>query len=62
MLKLYFKELIDLFPSFGSFLGYRKYDGKYENYLSKDLGTKFNELMTKYRKKLMKNNIGLKEV
>jgi len=55
MLKLYFKELIDLFPSFGSFLGYRKYDDKYENYLSKDLGDKFNVLMMKYRKKLIKN-------
>jgi uncharacterized protein (DUF885 family) len=55
MLKSYFKELIDICPSFGSFLGYRKYDNRYENFLHKDVGNRFHELNVKYRKKLMKH-------
>lgn len=54
MLKLYFKELMDIVPSFGSFLGYRKYDDRYENYLQKDFGKAFYALNVKYRKKLLK--------
>ena len=48
-LKNYFNDIIKLNPSFGSFLGYRKYDGDYENSLSPTYRKKYKTLLQKYK-------------
>ena len=48
-LKNYFNDIIKLNPSFGSFLGYRKYDGDYENGLSPEYRKKYKALLQKYK-------------
>ncbi len=48
-LKNYFNDIIKLNPSFGSFLGYRKYDGDYENSLSAEYRKKYKALLQKYK-------------
>jgi uncharacterized protein (DUF885 family) len=48
-LKKYFDDIIKLNPSFGSFLGYRKYDGDYENSLSPEYRKKYRTLLQKYK-------------
>jgi uncharacterized protein (DUF885 family) len=48
-LKKYFNDIIKLNPSFGSFLGYRKYDGDYENGLSPEYRKKYKALLEKYK-------------
>jgi uncharacterized protein (DUF885 family) len=51
----YFKELIDLNPSSGSFLGYKKYDFHVENALTDEYQDANEALSDKYRAKLPKN-------
>ena len=48
-LKNYFNDIIKLNPSFGSFLGYRKYDNDYENGLSPEYHKKYKALLQKYK-------------
>jgi uncharacterized protein (DUF885 family) len=48
-LKNYFNDIIKLNPSFGSFLGYRKYDCEYENTLSPEHRKKYKALLQKYK-------------
>ncbi len=48
-LKSYFNDIIKLNPSFGSFLGYRKYDGDYENVLSSEYRKKYKAILQKYK-------------
>ena len=48
-LKNYFDDIIKLNPSFGSFLGYRKYDRDYENTLSQEYRKKYKALLKKYK-------------
>lgn len=48
-LKKYFNDIIKLNPSFGSFLGYRKYDSDYENPLSPEYRKKYKALLQKYK-------------
>ena len=48
-LKNYFNDIIKLNPSFGSFLGYRKYDSDYENTLSAEYRKKYKSLLHKYK-------------
>jgi uncharacterized protein (DUF885 family) len=48
MLKAFFKEYVDLHPSFGSFLGMQKYDDKYENPLDPMHTQKLRQLCEKY--------------
>ena len=48
-LKNYFNDIITLNPSFGSFLGYRKYDNDYENGLSPEYLKKYKALLQKYK-------------
>jgi uncharacterized protein (DUF885 family) len=50
MLKSYFQEYVDLNPSFGSFLGMRKYDSQYENVLTRAYDTRLKQLCKKYLK------------
>jgi uncharacterized protein (DUF885 family) len=50
----YFKELLDLAPSFGSFLGYRKYDCCLEDTYSKENLKKSRNLVRKYQKLISK--------
>ena len=49
-LKNYFNDIIKLNPSFGSFLGYRKYDYDYENRLSPEYLKKYKALLQKYKR------------
>jgi uncharacterized protein (DUF885 family) len=49
MLKTYFEEYINLHPSFGSFIGMRQYDNRYENVLDKEYDIKMKTLCKKYR-------------
>jgi uncharacterized protein (DUF885 family) len=48
MLKAFFKEYIELHPSFGSFLGIRKYDNRYDNPLDPIYKEKLRLLCEKY--------------
>ncbi len=50
----FFKEYLELYPSTGSFLGYRKFDNRLENYLSQYLSDKWKKLLLEYKKKLNK--------
>jgi uncharacterized protein (DUF885 family) len=49
-LELYFNDLLELNPSFASFLGKREYDNDYENPLSSKYGKKYNKILSKYKK------------
>jgi uncharacterized protein (DUF885 family) len=51
MMKQYFKELIDLVPSLGSYIGDRKYNNRYENSLSPTFENKMLQLQKQYLKK-----------
>lgn len=53
LLASYFQDILDLYPSFGSFLGFRKYDGLYENTLSKEHLKSLRAIEAKYRRMLM---------
>jgi len=46
----YFKELLQLYPSYGSYLGFREYDDKYENFLDRNIKNKLYKLTQKYIK------------
>lgn len=49
MLESFFKEYLDITPSFGSFLGIRSYDNRVENVLSKEYTKKMDALHAKYK-------------
>jgi len=46
----YFNEIMQLFPSFGSFLGFNEYNDKYENFLDRGLAKKLEQIIKKYIK------------
>lgn len=46
----YFNEFLELYPSSGSYIGFNKYNDKYENFLSRDLTRKVYKLTKKYIK------------
>lgn len=48
----FFKEYLELYPSTGSFLGYREYDNRLENYLSQYLSDKWKKILIDYGKRL----------
>lgn len=54
LLEQYFQEFIDLHPSFGSFLGFREYDDRYENVLDKKHQQRWRALLSKYKEALRK--------
>ncbi len=56
-LKAYFYELLEINPQLGSFIGYRKYDDQYANYLGKEYNIKFKQLNRKYANILKKHGI-----
>jgi uncharacterized protein (DUF885 family) len=49
MLKSYFDEYIKINPSFGSFIGMRQYDNKFENSLDKQYDIQIKQLCQKYK-------------
>jgi uncharacterized protein (DUF885 family) len=49
-LKKYFNDVLKLNPSFGSFLGYKKYDNDYENSNSKEYIKECKRILEKYKK------------
>lgn len=52
LLKDYFQDILDMYPSFGSFLGIRKYDGFFENVLDARHERKLQYLLHKYNRLL----------
>lgn len=56
LLENYFNDILKLFPSLASSIGYHKYDNHIENYLSKKHHYQFISLQHKYLKKLLKYN------
>ena len=55
LLQRFFEEQLELHPSFGSFLGYRQYDGMYENTLGSSYLKREKSLHQKYEKLLSGN-------
>jgi uncharacterized protein (DUF885 family) len=51
----YFNELLELYPSFGSYLGFNNYNDRYENFISRKLTQKMYKITQKYIK--LTNNI-----
>lgn len=56
ILKNFFKEYLQLYPSFSSFLGDRSTDSHYENVLDRSHNIKYGRLMAKYEKKVAKQD------
>jgi uncharacterized protein (DUF885 family) len=54
VLTSFFSDLLNINPSFGSFLGYRNYDYTIENWASQEYRERWKKLTAKY-KKLLKN-------
>jgi uncharacterized protein (DUF885 family) len=48
-LEAYYNDLIELYPSFNSYLGRREYDDDYENPLSSTFIKKYKKIMSKYK-------------
>ena len=48
-LELYFNDVLELNPSFASFLGRREYDNDYENPLSSEYKKKMKKIICKYK-------------
>lgn len=57
MIKQYFKEYLDLFPSLGSYIGRKKYNSHYENNLDTKFKRKFIQMQKEYHHVLKQKNI-----
>ena len=57
LLEQYFNDILKLFPSLGSSIGFHKYDNHIENSLSNKHHHKFISLQHKYLKKLLKQKL-----
>jgi uncharacterized protein (DUF885 family) len=56
LLQTYFKDYLNLYPSFASFLGDRRRDSHFENVLEKSHNIKYGRLMKKYERLLLNNS------
>jgi uncharacterized protein (DUF885 family) len=53
----FFKDMLELYPSMGSFLSNKQYDDRYENYCSKQTEEKWKHLLASFIKKAKALNI-----